>query len=70
MKPTNDYSIKIADINSEWTTYRLWKNGQDIDPDNLTIEELEFIQEELFDFSEMFKEHIKYLKEHINLKEL
>ena len=68
METKNEYSIKIEGINfnwttySNWTTYRVWKNGQDIDPDNLTIEELEFIQEKLFDYSEMFKEQIKYLE--------
>ena len=63
MKTKNEYSIKIAGINSDWVNYRLWKNGKDIDPDNLTIEEMEFFQEELRIFSEMFKERIKYLKE-------
>ena len=62
METKNIYAIKIDDINSDWTTYRLWKNGQDIDPDELTIEEMEFFQKELFDFSEMFKEQIKYLE--------
>ena len=63
MKTKNEYSIKIAGINSDWVNYRLWKNGKDIDPDKLTIEEMEFFQEELRIFSEMFKERIKYLKE-------
>ena len=63
MKEKNEYSIKIAGINSDWVNYRLWKNGKDIDPDKLTIEEMEFFQEELRIFSEMFKERIKYLKE-------
>ena len=63
MEKRDIYAIKINDINSDWSNYRLWKNGQDIDPDELTIEELEFIQKELFEFSEMFKEQIKYLEE-------
>ena len=63
MKTKNIYAIKIDDINSEWPNYRLWKNGQDIDPDELTIEEMEFFQKELFDFSEMFRKYIKYLEE-------
>ena len=63
METKNEYSIKIAGINSDRTTYRLWKNAKDMDPDNLTIEEMELFQKELFDFSEMFKEQIKYLKE-------
>ena len=63
MKTKDEYSIKIEEINSDWTTYRLWKNGQDIDPDYLTIEGLESIQEVLFEFSKIFKEQIKYLKE-------
>ena len=63
MKTKDEYSIKIEGINSEWTTYRLWKNVQDIDPDNLTIEEMEFFQEELRIFSEMFRKYIKYAKE-------
>ena len=62
MKTKNEYAIKIDDINSDWTTYRLWKNGQDIHPDKLTIEEMKLFQKELFDFSEMFKEQIKYLE--------
>ena len=62
MKTTNEYSIKIDDINSEWPNYRLWKNGQDINPDDLTVEEMKFFQKELFDFSEMFRKYIKYFK--------
>ena len=62
MGTKNIYAIKIDDINSDWTNYRLWKNGKDIDLDNLTIEEMEFFQEELRIFSEMFKEQIKYLE--------
>ena len=63
METKNIYAIKIAGINSDWSTYRLWKNGQDVEPEDLTIEELELFQEELFDFSEMFRERIKYLEE-------
>ena len=63
MKAKNEYSIKIAGINSGWTTYRIWKNDKDIDPDELTIEEMVFFQKELYDFSEMFKNQIKYLEE-------
>ena len=62
MKTKNIYAIKIDDINSDWPNYRLWKNGQDIDPDDLTVEEMKIFQKELFDFSEMFKEQIKYLE--------
>ena len=62
MKTKNIYAIKIDDMNSDWPNYRLWKNGQDIDLNYLTIEELEFIQEELYDFYEMFKKYIKYLE--------
>ena len=62
MKTTNEYSIKIAGINSGWINYRLWKNEQDINSDKLTIEELELFQKELFDFSEMFRKYIKYLE--------
>lgn len=63
METKNEYSIKISGINSEWVNYRLWKNEQDIDHYDLTIEELEFFQKELSFFSVMFKEHIEYLKE-------
>ena len=63
METKNEYSIKMEGINSDWTTYRIWKNGQDIDPDDLTIEEMKLFEKELFDFSEMFKEQIKYFKE-------
>ena len=62
MKTKNIYAIKIDDINSDWTTYRVWENGQDIDPDKLTIEEMKLFQKELFEFSEMFNEQIKYLE--------
>ena len=62
MKTKNIYAIKIDDMNSDWPNYRLWKNGQDINPDDLTVEEMKFFQKELYDFSEMFKEQIKYLK--------
>ena len=63
METTNEYYIKISEINSNWTTYLLWKNGQDIYYGDLTIEELEFIQKELFYYSEMFRKYIKYLEE-------
>ena len=63
METKNIYAIKIDDIKSDWVNYRLWKNGKDIDPDELTIEEMEFFQKELYDFSEMFKNQIKYLEE-------
>ena len=71
MKPKNIYAIKIDDINSDWVNYRLWKNEQEIDPDDLTIEELGFFQKELYVFSvifkdriiEMLKNQIKYLEE-------
>ena len=62
METKNEYSIKISGINSEWANYRLWKNEQDIDSDDLTIKELEFFQKELSYFSEEFKSHIKYLE--------
>ena len=63
MKEKNEYSIKIAGINSDWTNYRLCKNGQDIDPDDLTVDEMKLFEKELLEFSEMFKEQIKYLEE-------
>ena len=62
MEKRDIYAIKINDINSDWVNYRLWKNGQDIDPDDLTIEEMKLFEKELFDFSEMFREYIKYLE--------
>ena len=63
MKEKNVYSIKISDINSDWANYRIWKNGKDIDPDDLTVEEMKLFEKELLDFSEMFKDQIKYLEE-------
>ena len=71
METKNEYSIKIEDINSDWTNYRVWKNTQEIEPDDLTIEECGFFQKELYDFSvifkdriiEMLKNQIKYLEE-------
>ena len=62
METKNIYAIKIDDINSDWSNYRLWKNGQDIDPDELTIDEMKLLEKELLEFSEMFKEEIKYLE--------
>ena len=62
MKTTNYYSIKIDDIKSDWPNYRLWKNGQDIHPDDLTVEEMKLFEKELLEFSEMFNEQIKYLE--------
>ena len=62
MKTKNIYAIKIDDINSDWVNYRLWKNGQDIDPDDLTVDEMKLFEKELLEFSETFKEHIKYLE--------
>ena len=47
METENEYSIKISGINSEWVNYRFWKNGQDIDTDDLTIEEIKLLQKEL-----------------------
>ena len=63
METKNIYAIKIDDINSDWVNYRLWKNGKDIDPDELTIEELELFQKESYDFYVTFKDKIEYLKE-------
>ena len=62
MKTKKIYAIKIDDINSDWVNYRLWKNGQDIDPDDLTVDEMKLFEKELLEFSETFKEHIKYLE--------
>ena len=58
METKNEYSIKIAGINSDWTNYRVWKNTQEIEPDDLTIEECGFFQKELYDFSVIFKDRI------------
>ena len=63
METKNIYAIKIDDINSDWTNYRLWKNDEDIDSDDLTIDEMKLFEKELLEFSEMFKEQIKYLEE-------
>ena len=62
METKNIYAIKIEEINSDLTTYRLWKNGQDIPPYYLTVEEMKIFQKKLLAFSEMFKERIKYLE--------
>ena len=56
MKEKNVYSIKIDDINSDWVNYRLWKNGEDIELDDLTVEEMELFEKELLEFSEMFND--------------
>ena len=62
METKNIYAIKIDDMNSDWPNYRLWKNGQDIPPYYLTVEDMKIFQKELLAFSEMFKERIKYLE--------
>ena len=62
MKAKNIYAIKIDDINSNFTNFRMWKNGKDIDPDELTVDEMKLFEKELLEFSEMFKEEIKYLE--------
>ena len=63
MGTKNIYSIKLDDINSNFTNFRMWKNGKDIDPDELTIDEMKLLEKELLEFSEMFKDEIKYLEE-------
>ena len=63
MEPKNIYAIKIDDINSDWVNYRLWKNGEDIDQYDLTVEEMRIFRNELLEFSEMFNNDIKYLEE-------
>ena len=62
METKNIYAIKIDDINSDWVNYRLWKNGEDINLDDLTVDEMKLFEKELLEFSEMFKEQIKYLE--------
>ena len=61
METKNIYAIKIDDIKSDFVNYRLWKNGEDIEPDELTVEEMIIFQKELLDFAEMFNDEIKYL---------
>ena len=63
METKNEYSIKISGINSDWSHYSVWKNEQDIDSYDLTIEDCEFLQKELLYYSEMFRKYIKYLEE-------
>ena len=62
METKNIYAIKISGINSDWTNYRVWKNDQDIEPDDLTIEDWNFLKKELYDFYVIFKDHIEYLE--------
>ena len=63
MKTKKIYAIKIDDINSDWVNYRIWKNGEDIEPDDLTVDEMKLFEKELLEFYEMVKEQIKYLEE-------
>ena len=63
METKNIYAIKIDDINSDWVNYRVWKNGEDIEPDELSVEEMIIFRKELLEFSEMFNNEIKYLEE-------
>ena len=66
METKNIYAIKIDDINSDWVNFRLWKNGEDIEPNDLTVEEMRMFRDELLDFSKMFNEmfdnKIKYFE--------
>ena len=62
MKTKDIYAIKIDDINSDWVNYRVWKNGEDIDPDDLTVEEMIIFRKELLEFAEMFNYQIKYIE--------
>ena len=62
METKNIYAIKIDDINSIWVNYRLWKNGEDIEPNDLTVEEMRIYLKELLDFSELFNDYIKYIE--------
>lgn len=63
MKEKNVYSIKISDINSIFSNYRIWKNDKDINPDDLTIEEMILIAEELIDYCKMFENKIDNIKQ-------
>ena len=63
METKNIYAIKIDDINSDWVNYRLCKDGEDIDPNDLTVEEMKIFRKELLEFSEMFDNNIKYIEE-------
>ena len=67
METKNIYAIKIDDINSDWVNFRLWKNGEDINPDDLTLEETIIFRKELLEFSEMFDSVIKCFE---NIKKL
>lgn len=62
MAAKNVYSIKLSDIGSDWPNYCIWKNDEFVDQDDLTVEEMKIFQKELLEFSEMFKEQIKYLE--------
>ena len=63
METKNIYAIKIDDINSDWVNFRLGKNGEDIEPNDLTLEETIIFRKELLEFYEMFNDNIKYLEE-------
>ena len=67
METKNIYAIKIDDINSDWVNFRLWKNGEDIDPNELSVEEMRIFRKELLEFSEMFDSVIKCFE---NIKKL
>ena len=62
METKNIYAIKIDDIKSDFVNYRLWKNGEDIEPDDLTVEEMRIFRKELLEFAEMFNYQIKYIE--------
>ena len=63
METKNIYAIKIDDIKSDFVNYRLWKNGEDIEPNDLTAEEMRMFRMELLEFAEMFNNQIKYIEE-------
>lgn len=61
MEAKNVYSIKLSDINSDWPNYCIWKNGEFVDPDDLTLEEIKIIADELHDYHLIFMERLNRL---------
>ena len=61
MTPKDVYSIKLSDINSDWPNYRIWKNNKDVDPDDLTLEEIKIIADELHIYNTYFMERFNSL---------
>lgn len=57
----NVYSIKISDIDSDWPNYRIWKNNENVDPEDLPLDEIKIIADELYEYHLIFMKRVNGL---------